>query len=311
MSGCCIACGGELRPWQTVTDRVTGLGSFPLSRCRQCLSLMMEPMPAEEELERYYPSPYWYQESNATWLARLEGGYRRLVLYDHVRFVAGFLRQRSRVLDIGCGSGTFLYLLQKKGHQVLGIDVSRDAAAEAKRSYGIEVKIGSLAQHAEALRKWAPEVVTMFHVLEHLVDPVAALRKAGSVMPAQGQLFLQVPSIDSWQFRIFKTRWRGLDVPRHLVNYTAKGLDAVMSEAGFHVTHRKHFSLRDDSPCWVSSLFLSTDPADRRMKGKNSRSANLLYAAMVAAMQPLAAVESLFGAGGTLFVRAVKRESAR
>ncbi|HEY2930835.1 MAG TPA: class I SAM-dependent methyltransferase [Acidobacteriota bacterium] len=307
MNACCIACGGELRPWKTLDDRRTHLGSFPLSQCLRCLSLLMEPMPSEAELESFYPSDYWYQESDASWLSRLEWRYRRLVLSDHVRFVVRFLQPSSRVLDVGCGSGTFLYLVKQRGHQVMGLDFSGEAAAEAKRRYGLTVKVGSLPQHLDSLREWSPQAATMFHVLEHLIDPVAALKQISSVLEPQGQLFVQVPSLDSWQFALFGARWYGLDVPRHVVNYTAKGLDAVMELAGFRITHRKRFSFRDNSPCWVSSMFLSADPMERRMKGKTSRAANLFYAAMVAALQPLSAVESLFGAGGTLFVRAVKQ----
>jgi hypothetical protein len=146
----------------------------------------------------------------------------------------------------------------------------------------------------------------MFHVLEHLPEPDAELDQIRTILPLGGQLFLQVPSMDSWQARCFASRWYGLDVPRHVVNYTEAGLDSVMRRAGFRITHRKAFSLRDNSASWVSSLLPSADPLRRRLLGRAGGIASLGYASLVAMCQPLAAIEAACGSGGTLFVRALK-----
>ncbi|MBI2821322.1 MAG: class I SAM-dependent methyltransferase [Acidobacteria bacterium] len=306
MNGICPACDGKLEVWGTAPDKLTGSGEFPLSRCLGCRSLVLQPMPSEGDLAAFYPPDYWYRERDDSVLSRLEWRYRRWVLSDHVRFVTRFLRQPAKVLDVGCGAGTFLFLLKERGYQVQGLDLSPAAALEAEARYSVPVRVGSLRDQWQSLRQWSPEAVTMFHVLEHLTDPAAALRQVGCTLQPGGQLFLQVPSIDSWQARLFQARWYGLDAPRHAVNYTAAGLRQVVARAGFEITHSKRFSLRDNSPSWVSSLLPGVDPLKCRLAGEEERMLNLVYALLVAALEPLAALEAACGAGGTLFVRAVK-----
>lgn len=304
----CPACGGRLEVWKAVGDKLAATGQFPMDRCLDCRSLILHSRLRDQELSAFYPADYWYQESDATRLSRLEWRYRRWVLKDHVRFVTDFLPRPARVLDVGCSSGTFLFLLKERGHEVLGLDFSESAAQEAGRRYGVTVRVGSLQQQAAELQRWAPEAVCMFHVLEHLPDPLAALHQVRSILGPRGQLFLQVPNMDSWQAKIFGTRWYGMDVPRHAVNFTFRGLQRVMERAGFQTKNWKRFSLRDNSPSWASSLFLSVDPLKRRLSGSPSSTANVFYAALVAGFQPLAALEAACGYGGTLFVRAVAAE---
>lgn len=306
MKEACPACQGGLKAWGMVSDRLTGLGRFSLARCTACGSLVLQPLPEDAEIARYYPFDYWYRESDRTWFSRLEWRYRRWVLADHVRFVARFARPGTRILDVGCSSGAFLFLMGQRGYQVLGQDFSPAAAAEAKRRYALDVVVGSLRDNWEALRRWAPDTVCMFHVLEHLTEPEGELRRIHAALPRGGQLFLQVPSMESWQARLFRSRWYGLDIPRHVVNYTRAGLEAVVARSGFRITHRKLFSLRDNSASWVSSLLPEADPLRRRLRGKTSVVPNLGYAGLVAICQPLAALEGALGRGGTLFVRAVK-----
>jgi 2-polyprenyl-3-methyl-5-hydroxy-6-metoxy-1,4-benzoquinol methylase len=306
MNAGCPACEGRLDPWGNAPDKLTGAGEFALSRCRGCSSLVLEPLPTESELSAFYPGDYWYRERDTTWLSRREWGYRRWVLQDHIRFVTRFLPRGSAVLDVGCAGGTFLFLLKQRGYRVQGLDFSQAAATEAADRYGVTVVVGSLREHQEALRQWAPDAVSLFHVLEHLTEPVAELQRVHSVLSSKGQLFLQVPNIESWQAKLFGSRWYGLDVPRHVVNYTRRGLHETLRRSGFRITHYKRFSLRDNSPSWVSSLALGADPLRRRLQGERREGGNLVYAALVAALQPLAALEALCGRGGTLFVRAVK-----
>ncbi|MBI3939823.1 MAG: class I SAM-dependent methyltransferase [Acidobacteria bacterium] len=311
MREACPACGGQLESWGAVPDRLTDLGIFSLGRCRSCASLVMQPLPAQRQIPAFYPADYWYRESDQSWVSRLEWRYRRWVLGDHVRFVTRFLKPGARLLDVGCGGGTFLFLLKQRGYQVKGLDFSPQAAAEALRRYRVPVAVGSLRDQKESLIQWAPEVVTLFHVLEHLIDPGLELKQIHAMLPPAGQLFLQVPNVESWQSRFFRGRWYGLDVPRHVVNYSAAGLRAVLRSAGFDITHGKAFSLRDNSASWASSLLPAADPLRRKLAGRGSGINTLSYAGLVAACQPLAALEAAWGRGGTLFVRAVKKSEGQ
>src|SRR5205807_1519424 len=97
-------------------------------------------------------------------------------------------------------------------------------------------------------------MVTMFHVLEHVPDPDAAISKAASVLVPKGRLIIQVPNADCMQYGILGRFWIGLDVPRHLYVYRRLDLEQLLERNGFTVIRRKHFSWRDNAPSLATSL---------------------------------------------------------
>ena len=110
----------------------------------------------------------------------------------------------------------------------------------------------------------------MFHVLEHLIDPGMALAYARELLLPGGSLILQVPNAASYQARLFGARWYGLDVPRHLINFTPKSLALLLDRAGFKYQLVQRFSLRDNPAAMASSLAIGLDPIGRRVRGKRA-----------------------------------------
>jgi hypothetical protein len=152
----------------------------------------------------------------------------------------------------------------------------------------------------------------MFHVLEHLPDPQPYLEAARELLAPHGRLIVQVPNAASWQARIFGRRWNGLDVPRHLHDFRAADLAALVSRSGFDVVREKHFSLRDNPAGLATTLVPSLDPMARRVRSvpesAGSRVArDLLYFGLVLASVPFAALEAAFRAGATVMLEARRR----
>ena len=132
----CTACGGqESRVRFPVTDRLYGTTrkTFHIVECLRCGLLRLSPQPSPQEFDAYYPKRYWFDPAeNAA--SRMEERYRRLVLRDHLLFVAralGEAGEKGPVLDVGCGGGLFLGMLRERGYKVLGLDVSEKAAGLA------------------------------------------------------------------------------------------------------------------------------------------------------------------------------------
>ena len=90
----------------------------------------------------------------------------------------------------------------------------------------------------------------MYHVLEHLHDPRRALCEARRLLAPRGKLIVQVPNLGCWQYRVFGSRWNGLDVPRHLYNFRFEDLKRLLESCGFGVNRVKHFSWRDNRRGW-------------------------------------------------------------
>jgi SAM-dependent methyltransferase len=274
-------------------------------------------MPDSAAITGFYPEGYWWNQKQqpagglAGLVTRLERRYREFVALDHVRFLEHCARQSPgsgrKLLDVGCGGGTFLHLARRRDFVPHGLDVSAQAVSVARDEYGLDVRQG----HVEG-NSWEDarfDFITMFHVLEHLPEPCAALKFAAARLKPGGSLIIQVPNADSLQARIFGTRWYGLDVPRHLVNLTPSGLAHLLRRQGFEGKVVSRFSLRDNPASLASSLFPSLDPIGRKGRRTGTgalagATAELIYFALVLAVLPIAFLESLLGHGATLWVHA-------
>jgi SAM-dependent methyltransferase len=236
-----------------------------------------------------------------------------MVLRDHVNFVLRALRdsgERGLVVDVGCGGGLLLGMLREEGLPVLGLETSEAAARLAWRTNRVAVLLGDLA-HSPVLND-SCAVVTMFHVLEHLYDPVAYLQSAKALLRPNGRLVVQIPNAASWQFLLFGEYWNGIDVPRHLINYRAKDMENLLEYCGFEVLRRKHFSLRDNPAGFASSVAPELDPMARRVRGiRESGPVKLLksalYFGLVAGSLPFTIFEAACGAGSTIMLEARRK----
>ena len=314
MSACLVCGSGAFTPVFHGSDRLyhTTSREFAVVRCGECGLLRLDPQPPPEELGRYYPENYWFAPDESA-ASRMEEAYRRLVLRDHVQFVAQALRSstaRGPLLDVGCGGGLFLGMMRERGFRVVGLDNSRDAAGIAWRRQQVPAVVADTER--APLRAGSLAGLTMFHVMEHLYDPRAYLRAARELLASDGRLIVQVPNAASWQARLLGRAWNGADVPRHLFDFRDLDLVKILEGAGFEVLRRKYFSLRDNPAGLASSLAPSLDPMARRVRrvqetGGVRLAKDLTYFALVLASIPFAAVEAAFGAGSTVMIEARPR----
>ncbi len=311
----CPACGEERRTLlfegadrlYRTTDR-----RFRIVECSGCGLIRLDPTPSAEELKQFYPGDYWWEADDGL-NGRLAEMYRRFVLSDHVRFAARAIEPPGPVLDVGCGGGLFLHDLSKRGFETYGVDISRDAARICWERFDIPAAVGALPNLP--FRSGSFGLVTMYHVLEHLHDPAAAVLQAWQLLRPGGRLVVQTPNAASWQMLLLGERWSGIDVPRHLINFRDRDLEALLDYCGFKVLRRKYFSLRDNPAGLVTSLWPSLEPVARRVRGiKEGRWAgllkNLLYLSLVTAATPVSALEALAAAGSTIMFEASRQGEA-
>jgi 2-polyprenyl-3-methyl-5-hydroxy-6-metoxy-1,4-benzoquinol methylase len=188
----CNLCGG----FESVVLCETDRRWKPLKSvaCADCGLIRTDPMPTEEELERYYAHEYRadYQLAGA----EPPKFHRTRSLREarkRVDLLQPWLLPGTRVLDVGSGSGEFLHLAQGLGCDVLGVEPGADYAAYAQKSYGVQV-IASGWAGAE-LEAELFDVITCSHVVEHLREPVAALRAFSRWLKPEGRLYLSVPDM--------------------------------------------------------------------------------------------------------------------
>lgn len=312
----CPACDGRaVRVLAEGSDRLyeTTEDLFQLVECPNCGLIRLYPWPAPDELARYYPPTYWFAPGNSA-AERLEQIYRRCVLRDHVRFASDALRHAGgsgSLLDVGCGGGLFLRIMQERGARVAGLDLSPGAARVAWSANRVPVAAGVLPNAPFAPQTWS--VITMFHVIEHLYDPMTYLEAAHRLLEPGGRLVVQVPNAASWQFLLFGEHWSGIDIPRHLIDYRSKDLDILLDNAGFEVLRHSYFNLRDNPAAMATSLAPGLDPMARRIRRVPETPGlkllkDLLYMSLTMISLPFAAIEAICGAGATVMVEARKKQ---
>lgn len=236
----CLVCDAD-RPQVLCSgyDRLFGLpGEFTVVECSDCGFVYLNPRPSESEMKKYYPEEYYSFQRWTEEVGFLRAFYRRmkwksLSRINLMRFsgVPPFV-ENGKILDVGCGSGEVLSIMKKVGWETYGVERDERAAKYA-RSKGLNV----LNQDLRSIR--FPDdyfdIVRMRSVLEHLHQVSLILAEVHRILKKQGRLFLIVPNIDSFEFKIFKSKWYPLDIPRHIYHFSPKSLTALLEKSRFKV----------------------------------------------------------------------------
>jgi 2-polyprenyl-3-methyl-5-hydroxy-6-metoxy-1,4-benzoquinol methylase len=160
----------------------------------------------------------------------------------------------GRLLDIGCGNGEFLRFASGFGWTVVGVDVDEHAVFEA-RSNGLDVRSGSI-DAIESNEKF--DFISLSHVIEHVHDPIALIQRCYTLLNDGGTLWMETPNIESFGYAVYKSVWRGLEPPRHLILFNQSSLNELLSRSGFVSIRQKLHSLSGIYMALSSEKLLNT-----------------------------------------------------
>ncbi|MGI8412983.1 MAG: class I SAM-dependent methyltransferase [Solirubrobacteraceae bacterium] len=302
----CPACGGALRAWCSAPTSEPMLGAlrFELLRCASCRGgVTSGPAPPELHESGAYRSgePRLHRAARPA-----------LRAFDHQRLslLARIAPAPARLLDAGAGRGRFVLAARGAGYDAFGIEPSR-WGAEAAGALGAPVARVSLDE--ARIADCSLDAVTLWHVLEHLEDPGAALARIAAWLVPGGTLLVGVPNLASVQAQLGAERWYHLDLPRHRVHFTLDGLEALLATHGFTVLHVHHVLLEHNPFGMWQSLVnrVTTHPSylyNLLKRNAPLRSLDLIPTLLATPLAPLAALAELLaglaGRGGTIAVLA-------
>lgn len=201
--------------------------AFRVMRCNKCSLVCLNPRP--KEMVDYY---------NLYHKGMLERDVFLFLLPDRVRKIKR-LKTIGRILDIGCGTGGFLSEMQKEGWDVYGCDIYPDACDTAKKESGLKNVYNEDILFLNFPEKFF-DIITLWHVLEHLTNPQEALKKINYLLKEDGILIIESPDFSSWQSRFFRDKWYALDLPRHLYQFSPEVLERILESAGVRIFKRDY-----------------------------------------------------------------------
>lgn len=209
-------------------------GVFRLVTCNRCGVIRQNPRPTLDAIGCYYATDYEpylraITEETSAW-RRLN---RRYGMYKRWRHISAYKRQ-GILLDVGCAAGNFLYEMHHRGGWVVqGIEPNVEMATYARDYYGFDVHIGTLGNFEAPPASF--DVVTLWHVLEHMHHPRKNLKKIYRLLKPGGLLVFSIPNVNSIDARWFGRCWFGWELPRHLYHFPEGVMKDWLSRLGFQL----------------------------------------------------------------------------
>ncbi|MFV0605762.1 MAG: class I SAM-dependent methyltransferase [Niabella sp.] len=232
----------------SVKDYTVSGEQFQILECGNCSLRFTQDVPVQDAIGKYYKSEdYISHTDNGKGLVnKLYKKVRKLTMQQKFAIVKKYTRlQKGALLDIGCGTGSFLYTMQTQGWRVTGLEPDADARQVAQSLHGLQV----LPSHEIfSLQTEAFNAITLWHVLEHvhqLHEYVAQFKK---LMAPGGKLFIAVPNYTSKDAKSYGKYWAAYDVPRHLYHFSPKSMDVLMQQHGLSVIKKL--------PMWFDSFYV-------------------------------------------------------
>lgn len=252
----CLLCGNkEEKPFLYGKDiNFSASRTFQLVKCGNCGLVYMNPrINAADGYDLYAADYYIDLKGCLKYFVKL----LNLIFYKiRVSRIKRF-KDRGTILDVGCGTGEFLTQIQKQGWQCYGLEPSSAACKIINDDLRFNILKQPLCacEFADAYF----DIITFWHSLEHIADPVSALKKIHKMIKKDGLLFIAVPNIDSLEFKISKKRWFHLDLPHHLYYYSPKSLNTLLEHCGFEVLNINHYAFEYNIFSFSQSLINIVD----------------------------------------------------
>jgi SAM-dependent methyltransferase len=234
----CLVCGrSEISVFLKCTDHFITQESFQIDQCDHCGFLFTADAPAADEIGSYYKSEDYISHSDTQkgLINKLYHLVRNVMLGKKERLIKSLTTGR-KLLDIGCGTGHFLNYMQQKGFTCEGIEVDESARNYAIRQFGLRVT-GQKTIEAEVTQKY--DVITLWHVLEHLHDVENYLKWMHQALKPDGVLLIALPNCSSWDATHYGKFWAAYDVPRHLWHFNPTVFEPFIQRFGFSLKRVK------------------------------------------------------------------------
>ncbi len=233
-------------------DTLVSKKRFQIEKCKSCGFLFTNPRPGKNEMAKYYRSDAYisHTERKQTIKERIYFWVQKTMVRRKTALLKKHTKARSpKLLDFGCGTGNFMYHAHKHGFKPEGYepDASARKKAESKGLY-----IFSNLDKLFGNKTECYDVITLWHVLEHLHDFPSVLDDFHTKLKTKGLLVVAVPMAKSTDAVYYKHHWAGWDLPRHLYHFTSDTILRCCEFAGYELIERKGMPFDSYYVSWLS-----------------------------------------------------------
>ncbi|MFC5270943.1 class I SAM-dependent methyltransferase [Adhaeribacter terreus] len=243
----CPVCGkSEFKNFLVVKDKSVSQESFVIVQCENCSFKFTNPRPDAESIGAYYESEDYISHSNTN-KGIINKAYqvvRSIAVKDKLELI-NKLAPKGAILDYGCGTGYVLAACQKDGWKVEGFEPNLTANKQAEEKLGKYIEKVSLERFDEE----SFEIITMWHVLEHVHTLNETFQELLSLLKPGGVMLVAVPNADSLDAQKYGENWAAYDVPRHLYHFNQATMKRFL---------KKHkLALEDTKPMKYDAYYVS------------------------------------------------------
>lgn len=228
---CPVCTNKNLRKFIRCKDYTVSHETFDVQLCSSCQFGITTPRPETQKLASYYQSEEYISHSGKS-----SGGlgfvYRAARSYSlrwKKRIISQY-RNKGNALDFGCGTGEFLECLTQSGWSVAGVEPASQARLKSEKLIG-----HSIHASADALPANTFDIITAWHVVEHVPDLRETLATLKRLLKKDGTIFIAVPNYQSPDAVRYQEHWAGYDVPRHLWHFSKQSMEIILKEIGLTV----------------------------------------------------------------------------
>ncbi len=294
--GRCALCGGQaFDPVASGYDyeMQTCGNRWHVRRCQHCTHEQLDPRPAAGALPVIYPADYYSYEMDRTVGRFAMWGKTRLDRLKLRAPLAALGRLPDGYLDVGCGDGRYLGILQSMGvprSRLFGLELDGRAVQRARDAgfHAWQVR----AEHAsDLIAAESLDLISLFHVIEHVSDPVAVINSLKGLLRPGGVIVIETPNVDSLDAKLFRERfWGGYHFPRHWHLFSEHTLCRMLEDSGLVV---RNCTYQTGHAFWLYSLHHALKYRD-----------GARFPRLARWMHPLRSLPALIAATGFDFVRA-------
>jgi SAM-dependent methyltransferase len=212
---------------------------FQISECNECHLRFTNPIPDETEIGKYYQSQDYISHTNTSegFINKIYQLVRSVTLLNKKNLIQKAAKLRAgKIMDIGCGTGEFLNMMHKAGWNVSGLEPDEGARRLANSNYQLQIsppdKLFELSENSF-------DVITMWHVLEHVHRLDDYMDQISKILKPDCTLFIAVPNYTSFDANHYNHDWAAYDVPRHLYHFSPQSMIKLLDRFHFKLEKMK------------------------------------------------------------------------